>query len=176
MLSDPVATTRRWIERIVIGLNLCPFARRVFDGEMIRYSVSDAKSTDQLRIDLERELRDLSATSSVETTILIHPFVLQDFLDYNDFLSEADELLASLGLIGVIQIASFHPDYRFAGTEHDAVENFTNRSPHPMLHLLREESVSKVADDPEFLAEIPNRNIALLRSLGRANIENLLSE
>ena len=176
MPSDPIRETRRWIETIVIGLNLCPFARRVFDGELIRYCVSDAKSRAELLIDLERELQNLAATpiNGIETSILIHPRVLQDFLDYNDFLSEADELLASLDLTGVVQIASFHPDYQFAGTDSDAVENFTNRSPYPMLHLLREESVSKFAGDPEFLAGIPNRNISLLRGLGRVALQNIL--
>ena len=178
MPSDPVAETRRWIERIVIGLNLCPFARRVFAGDLIRYTVSEAEGTTELLGDLERELRNLTAMpiDAVETSILIHPHVLQDFLDYNDFLGAADGLLTSLGLVGVIQIASFHPDYRFTGTKPDAVENFTNRSPHPMLHLLREESITKVAGDPEFLAGIPNRNISYLRSLGQTKLQKLLAE
>lgn len=177
MPSDPIRETRRWIEAIVIGLNLCPFARRVSEGETIRYAVSDAANTDSLRRDLTRELRLLIAEpiDLIETTILIHPRVLQDFLDYNDFLGEADAVLAELELTGIIQIASFHPMYQFAGTKPDAVENCTNRSPYPMLHLLREESITKVARDPAFLEGIPKRNVATLRKLGRANVMRLQS-
>ena len=178
MPRDPVSETRRWIERIVMGLNLCPFARRVFDAGKIRYAVSAATGEDELLVDLEGELLALSAASpqDVETTILIHPFALIEFLDYNDFLSVAQELLASLDLTGVIQLASFHPQYRFAGTNPDAVENFTNRSPYPMLHLLREASITKVAGDAEFLAGIPERNLATLRALGRSGIDRLIAE
>ena len=177
-MSDPIAETRRWIERIVIGLNLCPFARRVFDGDKIRFVVSGAEDTEALTADLERELHHLAAEpiESVETTILIHPSVLQHFPDYNDFVSDAEELLESLDLAGVIQIASFHPQYRFAGTEADAVENHTNRSPHPMLHLLREASITRVAGDPAFLEGIPQRNIAVLRQLGMAKLRALLRD
>lgn len=176
MPSDPVGETRRWIETFVIGLNLCPFARKVFVDDTIRYTVSAATETEQLRSDLTRELRHLvdRPISEIETAILIHPGVLQDFLDYNDFLSDADELLESLGLTGVVQIASFHPQYRFAGTPPDAVENYTNRSPYPMLHLLREESITKVASDPAALDAIPVRNIETLRALGRKKIAKLL--
>ena len=175
-MSDPIAETRRWIERIVIGLNLCPFARRVFEGDKIRYVLSDAADTDALLADLKDELRRLVAEpiGVVETTILIHPHVLQDFLDYNDFLGRADERLDALDLSGVIQIASFHPQYRFAGTKPDAVENSTNRSPFPMLHLLREESVSRVAGDAEFLEAIPANNIETLRKLGLRELQRLI--
>jgi hypothetical protein len=175
-MSDPIAATRRWIENIVIGLNLCPFAGRVFREEMIRYAISEAADSDALLDDLARELKSLVAEpiEQVETAILIHPHVLQDFLDYNDFLARADELLEELDLVGVIQIASFHPNYRFAGTNAGDVENFTNRSPYPMLHLLREESITNVADDPAFLEGIPQRNIAVLRALGVTKMEERL--
>ncbi len=174
-MSDPISETRRWIEAIVIGLNLCPFARRVFEGGKIRFAVSEATDTQALLVDLEGELRRLVAEpiDEVETAILIHPYVLQDFLDYNDFLGEADHRLKTLGLAGVVQIAGFHPQYRFAGTKPGAVENFTNRSPYPMLHLLREESVTKVVGDPEFLDGIPRRNVAMLRALGMARFQKL---
>ena len=173
--SDIIAETRRWIEAIVIGLNLCPFAHRVFREEKIRYGVSEAADTTALLADLEAELRRLISepVERVETAILIHPHVLQDFLDYNDFLGSADALLEDLGLVGVVQIASFHPDYRFAGTKADAIENHTNRSPHPMLHLLREESVSAVSGDPAFLEGIPQRNIGALRALGLRKLKAL---
>src|SRR5207249_2406962 len=119
-------------------------ARRVFQGEKIRYAVSGATDEKALLEDLAGELQMLAAApvESVETTLLIHPLALGDFLDYNDFLGVAERLVKDLGLRGVIQLASFHPDYRFADADPDAVENYTNRSPHPMLHLLREESVS----------------------------------
>lgn len=167
-----IAATQRWIETMVIGLNLCPFAQRVFQAGKIRYVVSIATSEKALLMDLTRELQSLAAVpiSAVETTLLIHPHVLNDFLDYNDFLDPAESRLAQLGLDGVIQLASFHPDYQFSGTEPDAVENFTNRSPFPMLHLLREESISNIAADPDELLAIPERNIETLTSLGREQI------
>jgi hypothetical protein len=168
--------TRSWISDVVIGLNLCPFARRVFDASLIRYVVTDATDAHTLREALTHELRTLAATPAerVETSILIHPHALADFLDYNDFVADADILIAELELEGVIQIASFHPQYRFAGTRPDGVENYTNRSPFPMLHLLREDSISKVNDDPEKLADIPQRNIETLRRLGLAKMQAML--
>lgn len=170
--------TRRWISSLVIGLNLCPFARRVFDADLIRCVVTEAEDETALLEDLSRELRALASTtpSKVETTLLIHPRVLRDFLDYNDFLDRAEGLLADLGLEGVIQIASFHPQYQFADADADAVENYTNRSPYPMLHLLREESVSQVARDTDEMLEIPRRNIETLRGLGREKIREILKQ
>jgi uncharacterized protein len=167
-----IAHTRRWIAAMVIGLNLCPFARRVFEGDKIRYVVSNAPDETALLADLTGELQTLAAApiDAIETTLLIHPCVLADFLDYNDFLDRAEQRIEDLGLDGVIQLASFHPAYRFADTTPDAAENYTNRSPYPMLHLLREESISAVADDEDEQLEIPERNIATLRALGRAKI------
>jgi hypothetical protein len=168
--------TRRWISAMVIQLNLCPFARRVFEADTIRYVVSQAQDENTLLEDLAGELTSLAdaAQSQVETTLLIHPRVLSDFLAYNDFLDRAELRLAELGLDGVIQIASFHPGYQFAGTRPDAVENYTNRSPYPMLHLLRENSITAVAGD-ELLA-IPERNIETLKSLGREEILKILAK
>jgi hypothetical protein len=167
--------TRRWIANVVIGLNLCPFARRVFDAGSIRYVVSKAADAQALLADLTTELRTLASTpiETVETTLLIHPHVLGDFLDYNDFLGGADACIADLGLEGVVQIASFHPLYRFAESLADGVENYTNRSPYPMLHLLREASVSAVAGDAEEMAKIPSRNVETLRRLGLEGIREL---
>jgi uncharacterized protein len=167
---DVTEHTRAWISSMVIGLNLCPFAQRVFDGNKIRYHVSEATSEATLLKDLGDELKVLAESSSIETTLLIHPHVLADFLDYNDFLESAEQLLVDRGFEGVIQIASFHPAYRFADTDADAVENYTNRSPYPMLHLLREDSIFAVADDEERLLEIPQRNIETLRAIGRDKI------
>jgi uncharacterized protein len=175
--EEVIAVTRRWIAGVVIELNLCPFARRVFEDERIQYVVTWADSADMLLRDLTQELNSLTAApmSSVETTLLIHPNVLPDFLDYNDFLDRVDEQIEELGLRGTLQVASFHPDYRFADTETDAVENYTNRSPFPMLHLLREDSITALGIGAEELLEIPTRNIATLRGLGREQIDQKLA-
>ena len=164
--------TRRWISSMVIGLNLCPFAERVFQEDKIRYVVSDAQDEKALLKDLAGELKALvcSPIGSIETTLLIHPLAFENFLDYLELLGAGERLAADLGLRGTIQIASFHPNYQFAGTDLDAVENYTNRSPYPMLHLLREESISAVAGDPNELLEIPQRNIETLTGLGREKI------
>jgi hypothetical protein len=163
-----IAATRAWIERAVVGLNLCPFAKTVYVRDQVRFVVSEARTAGALLDDLEAELRSLSHTApeAVDTTLLIHPHVLNDFLDYNDLLDVADATVERLGLAGVIQVASFHPDYQFAGTAPDDVTNFTNRAPYPILHLLREASVdSAVAAFPE--AElIYQRNIDTMRRLG----------
>jgi hypothetical protein len=165
-----IDATRRWVAAVVVGLNLCPFARRVTEAGLVRYAVTGATQPQALLEDLSRELAALASAprSEVETTLLIHPRALPDYLDYNDFLADADRLVRRLGLRGVIQVAGFHPGYQFAGTAPDAAENYTNRSPHPMLHLLREESVTEVAGDPAALAAIPLRNVETLRRLGRA--------
>jgi uncharacterized protein len=171
MTANPVAiiaATKQWIERAVIGLDLCPFARAVHLQGRIRYVVSAAASPEELLADLRGELQALAAAdpAETETTLLVHPDALADFLDYNDFLGVADEAVARLGLTGILQIASFHPRYRFAGTGLDDIENYTNRSPYPMLHLLREASVERaVAAFPE-AAGIYEKNIATLRRLG----------
>jgi hypothetical protein len=164
--------TRRWIAAMVIDLNLCPFARRVFEADKIRYVVTLANDEKTLLNDLSGELKALAIVSSalVETTLLIHPRVLENFVAYNDFLDVGEQRVRDLGLRGVLQIASFHPHYQFAGTDAGAVENYTNRSPYPMLHLLREDSIAAVASDPRELLEIPERNIQTLRNLGRKKI------
>jgi uncharacterized protein len=163
-----VAATRRWLEAAVIGLNLCPFARAVHIRNQIRYTVSAATAPEALLADLIAELQALVAAppEQIETTLLIHPDVLTDFLDYNYFLGVAEATVADLGLEGVIQIASFHPRYQFAGTAEDDIENYTNRSPYPLLHLLREASVERaVAAFPD-AAEIYEKNIETMRALG----------
>jgi hypothetical protein len=165
---DPLATTRHWLETAVIGLNLCPFAKAVHSKERIRWVLSPATDTEALLQDLLRELQFLSEADpdQVDTTLLVHPGVLGDFMDYNDFLDIADAALAELDLEGVLQIASFHPDYQFAGTEPDDIENCTNRSPYPTLHLLREASIdAAVAAFPQAEA-IFERNQETLRQLG----------
>jgi hypothetical protein len=163
-----IDTTKAWLEKAVIGLNLCPFAKAVHVKNQIRYTVTAARTVQQLQADLAMELQLLDAANpdSIDTTLLIHPHALTDFLDYNDFLDTADETVALLGLEGTIQVASFHPDYRFAGSGANDIENHTNRSPYPMLHLLRESSVERaVAAFPD-AEEIVERNMETLRRLG----------
>lgn len=165
---DAIAATRHWLERVVIGLNLCPFAKAVHLKRQIRWVESTARDAESLLADLVRELRFLAAADpdAVETTLLIHPHALSDFLDYNDFLDVADAAVEQLGLDGVLQVASFHPDYQFEGTDRDDVGNLSNRSPYPTLHLLREDSIDRaVAAFPE-AATIYERNIETLRRLG----------
>ncbi|GAB2508155.1 DUF1415 domain-containing protein [Lysobacter humi (ex Lee et al. 2017)] len=175
---EVVAATRRWLERAVIGLGLCPFAKAVHVKGQVRYVVSAATETDALRDDLEAELLRLRDTppDAVDTTLLIHPHVLGDFLDYNDFLGEADALVGRLGLEGEIQVASFHPDYVFAGEPPNDPSNLTNRAPFPILHLLREASIDRaVAAFPDADA-IVNRNIETMRRLGAAAYRGLLRD
>jgi hypothetical protein len=127
--SKIINPVRHWVETLVVGLNLCPFAKRELVQNRVRFAVTDAVTEEQLLLDLQAELELLNSGEVVETTLLIHPKVLQDFYNYNQFLSHADSLLMEMGLVGVYQIASFHPDYQFGGTEPDDVENYTNRSP-----------------------------------------------
>lgn len=166
----PLDATREWLERAVIGLNLCPFAKAVHLKAQIRWVESPARDAEALLQDLVHELQHLAAADpeALETTLLVHPQVLQDFGDYNDFLDVADAALQALGLEGTLQVASFHPHYRFEGTEEDDVGNCTNRSPHPTLHLLREASIERaVAAFPD-AALIYERNIETLQRLGPA--------
>ena len=172
------AAMRRWLERAVIGLNLCPFAKAVYTRDQVRIVVSDADNIDDLREELGEEMLRLRDTlaDEIDTTLLVLPHVLGDFLDYNDFLDEADGLLEALELDGVLQVASFHPDYQFAGTEFDDAGNNTNRAPYPVLHLLREESIDRaVAAYPEPDAII-DRNIRTMETLGNDGYRNLLAE
>ena len=170
-----IAETTRWIERAVIGLNLCPFAKAVHAKRQIRFAVCLADSSDALLVALCDELQTLNTTDATvtDTTLLIHPNALTDFLDYNAFLGVADAALLELDLEGVIQIASFHPRYQFADTAEDDISNFTNRSPYPTLHLLRETSVTRaVAAFPE-AADIFEKNIETMTKLGHAGWDEL---
>ncbi len=169
-LSDEavVAATRAWLEKAVIGLNLCPFAKAVHVKRQIRWVVSHAETEEALLEDLLHELQLLAAAdpADIDTTLLIHPRVLGDFLDYNDFLDIADAAVEELGLEGVLQVASFHPHYQFADSDPDDMGNFSNRAPYPTLHLLREDSVDKaVAAFPD-ADRIYEANIDALRKLG----------
>ena len=166
--EEVVTATRTWLERAVIGLNLCPFAKPVHLNNLIRYFVSDARSLARLREDLMAELRALDAAdpAQCETTLLIHPHVLADFSDYNEFLEQADDAVSELGFEGVIQVASFHPRYQFEDAGPDDIENYTNRSPYPMLHLLRESSVERAVTTYPDTTAIYRRNIETLHRLG----------
>ncbi len=159
---------RTWLEKAVIGLNLCPFAKAVHVRNQIRYVVSKARTEEQLAAELRAELRTLQAAdpAEIETTLLIHPWVLGDFLDYNAFLAEAEAVVAELGLDGEIQVASFHPRFQFAGTEPDDITNCTNRAPYPTLHLLREASVERALESFPEPEKIYEANIETMRTLG----------
>jgi len=169
---------RRWLERAVIGLNLCPFAKAVYAKQQVRIVVSDASTPRALLAELGEELALLRDTpaETIDTTLLVHPQVLGDFLAYNDFLDQADALVEAMELDGVLQVASFHPQYQFADSAPDDVENLTNRAPHPILHLLREASVDRAVEaypDPDAIVQ---RNIATVRALGFEGWRALLDE
>lgn len=170
-----IATTRDWVEKAVIGLNLCPFAKAVQVKNQIRYTVSAAQTKEQLLTDFIQELQLLSATdpAALDTILLIHPSVLTDFLEYNDFLDVAEATIEDLGFEGEFQIASFHPEYQFADAGPDDIENYTNRSPFPILHLLREASIDRAVDAFPNAEEIYERNMETLRRLGRHGWEQL---
>ena len=170
-----IAAMREWIEKAVIGLNLCPFAKAVYVKNQVRYVVSRALHLDGLLEDLDRELDFLAAADpdAIDTTLLIHPMLLPDFLDFNDFMQLAEAAVDEHGLDGVIQIASFHPHFQFEGTEPDDIGNYTNRAPFPTLHLLREASIARaVAAFPE-AETIYERNIETLEKLGHAGWDAL---
>ena len=175
---DPLADTRRWLERAVIGLNLCPFAKAVFVKQQVRFVLSDASTPEALLEQLAEELLLLRDTpvEEIDTTLIVHPDVLQDFLDYNDFLDNADAAVEALGLEGVLQVASFHPAYQFAGTAPDDIGNYSNRSPYPTLHLLREDSVSRAVDAFPEADQIVGRNVETLEKLGIAGWQKVFEQ
>jgi len=166
--DEVIATTQHWLTRAVIGLNLCPFAKSVHVKGQIRYVVSEARSVEDVVVELADELRLLheSDPEAIDTTLFITPDAFADFHDYNDALFFADRLLNEMGLAGDLQIASFHPHYQFEGTAPNDIDNYTNRAPFPIFHLLREASIDRaVAAFPD-AADIYERNIETLRRLG----------
>ena len=175
--ADVLAATKAWLEKAVIGLNLCPFAKSVHVKDQIRYVVSEAATPQDLLEELVQELQLLAEIdiNEVETTLLIHPQVLQDFDDYNAFLDIAEEALTQLELDGVLQVASFHPDYQFDGTEPDDISNYTNRSPYPTLHLIREESIDRAVEAYPEAETIYERNIEVLQRMGHEGWKKLFS-
>lgn len=170
------SAVQRWVENVVVGLDLCPFAKRELLNNRVRFVVTEATAIEQLLDALVTELTLLSTDASVETTLLIHPDVLQDFLDYNQFLDAVDELLVQMGLEGQFQIASFHPQYQFADTAVDDAENYSNRSPYPVLHVLREESLERAIAAYPDVNDIPQRNIEKMNSLGSEHLRMLLKQ
>jgi uncharacterized protein len=163
-----IAATQAWVERAVIGLNLCPFAKSVHVKKQIRYVVSEATTPEALLTDFIRELELLAEANpeKIEMTLFIHPYVLTDFLDYNDFLDVVDGTLEELELDGILQIATMHPQYQFADTEPDDITNYTNRSPYPTLHLLREASIEQAVAGYPDAEKIFDRNIETMRRIG----------
>jgi hypothetical protein len=176
--APELAATRRWLERAVIGLNLCPFAKAVHAKQQVRFVLSDAELEDDLLEELAEELLRLRDTPAdeIDTTLLVHPRVLTDFLDYNDFLDRVDALIEALDLDGVLQVASFHPDYQFADSDADDPGNGTNRAPYPTLHLLREDSLDRAIaayPDPDVIVQ---RNLETMEKLGLDGLRRLLDD
>ncbi len=163
-----INATRNWLEKAVIGLNLCPFAKAVHVKQQIRYVVSEATAPEQLLEELLNELRLLQDTPAekIDTTLLIHPYLFNDFLDFNDFFDTVDIAVAEPEFNDEFQVATLHPQYQFAGTQIDDIENYTNRAPYPTLHLLREASVDKAVDAFPDADLIPERNIETMQKLG----------
>ncbi|MEI2414770.1 DUF1415 domain-containing protein [Orrella sp. JC864] len=170
--------TRQWLERAVIGLNLCPFAKSVHAKQQIRYVVSAARTGQQVLADLHALLESVAQADpeAVDTALLILPHALADFMDYNDFLDVADELLERMELDGILQIASFHPQYQFAGSQPDDIENYTNRSPYPILHVLREASLDRAIEAYPDASQVYLRNQETLRKLGHEGWRRLMRD
>lgn len=170
-----IALTRRWLEKSVIGLNLCPFAAGPYREDRVRFVVSEQRTASGLVEDLRSELLTLQAADPHhrETTLIVHPWVLTDFVEYNEFLEVCEATVRDLGLEGELQVASFHPQYQFADTQPDDISNYTNRSPFPMLHLLREASVERAVAAAGDTDEIYRHNIRTLRRLGHSGWQRL---
>ena len=173
-----ILNKKNWLEKAVIGLNLCPFAKAVHVKQQIRYVVTNVIELHELVDVVQAELEFLleANPNEVETTLLIMPNVLSDFLDFNDFLDVADNLLSELDAQGIVQIASFHPLYQFAGTKTDDIENYTNRAPYPTLHLLRETSIDRAVESYPDTDDIFQKNIATLAQLGLRGWQALMAE
>ena len=173
-----IAQTRCWLENVVLKHNLCPFAHKPFKAGQIRLTVTDSARPEFLLEDLQQELELLRSTpvEQIETTLLIHPNTLENFLDYNDFLDIVEHLLSEEGYEGEFQVASFHPEYQFADTEADDAENYTNRSPWPMLHLIREASLEQAIAHYPDVDNIPERNIQTMNKLGTAQHQSVLAQ
>ena len=165
-----IEDTQAWLTRAVVGLNLCPFAKAVMAKGQVRYVVTELTEPEQVLKLLQTEMQTLvdADPDTLDTTLLIAPYLLPDFLDFNEFLFDCEAVLQAMDLEGALQIADFHPNYQFAGTAPEDVENRTNQSPYPTLHLLREDSVTRAVQAFPDAALIYERNTALLREMGVA--------
>ncbi|MCX7099109.1 MAG: DUF1415 domain-containing protein [Methylococcales bacterium] len=172
---QPLASTQAWLKSIIIGLSICPFAQREVERGSVRFSVNHDTDIEACLLDLLKECDRLNIDASIETTLLIYGAAFTAFDDYLDFLELAEAVLLDQDYEGVYQLASFHPDYCFEGAKQDDPANYTNRSPYPMLHLLRESSLERVIDGYPDTAAIPQRNIELTRGLGLAKMQALLA-
>ena len=170
-----IEDTQKWLLQAVVGLNLCPFAKAVVVKDRVRYRVCASPEPAQVLAMLREELHHLVEADPrmLDTTLLMAPNALPDFLDFNDFLADCDAVLTDLELDGVLQVADFHPHYQFGGTEADDISNYTNRAPYPTLHLLREASIDAALEAYPDASLIFERNIAVLNQLGPAGWEAL---
>lgn len=173
-MKEIINSVRQWLEVVVLEFNLCPFAKRELVNDHVHFCVTQATTEEQLLESLEEQLNLLNNDTSIETSLLIHPYVLQDFYDYNQFLSLADGLLVEMNLEGIYQIASFHPGYQFSDTSINDAENYTNRSPYPLLHLLREDSLERAIKSHANVDQIALRNIELMNRLGTHKLKSIL--
>lgn len=176
--ANVVAETHHWLTQAVIGLNLCPFAKAVQVKDQIRFAVSDATDAEGVLTDLQDELALLAEADpeKIDTTLLIIPDALDDFLEFNDFEDLSDRLLKRMRLVGELQVATFHPQFQFADTQPDDIENYTNRSPYPILHLLREDSIDRAVESFPDAAEIYEKNIDTMQRLGLEGWKRLMSK
>ncbi|MEH6446428.1 MAG: DUF1415 domain-containing protein [Oceanospirillaceae bacterium] len=176
--QQQLESSQQWVEKIVVGLNLCPFAKPVIKANGLRYALTQSVVRDELIAFFLAELELISNANelTIATSLVIYPNALGDFYDYLDFVAQCEELLAQAGLNAEFQIASFHPDYQFAGVSEDDVSHWTNRSPFPMLHLIREAQMSRVLANHPNPDSIPERNIELLREMGKKAILQLTAK
>ncbi|NRP36408.1 MULTISPECIES: DUF1415 domain-containing protein [unclassified Marinobacterium] len=173
--NEVIKSTQHWVDKIVVGLNLCPFAKKSIDQNQLRYLVYTGDDIESITQLLVEELERLVNDKSIETTLLIHPNFTKDFDAYLDYLAGVDELIDALGYSGVFQVAGFHPDYQFDGVAEIDPANHTNRSPYPMMHLLREASVAWAVETHPDIDSVPERNVELLREMGEKGIQELIS-
>lgn len=166
----------QWFEKVVLGLNLCPFAAQPYREGRIRFELCTAKDDETCLMDIYRALSILDETPRIETLLLICPFHLLDFADYNQFLQLADDLVEQQGWSGTYQVASFHPHYKFVDVPADDLSNWTNRSPYPVFHLLREASLARAIDSHKDVASIPVQNIQRMKNLDEYQLEQVFSE
>ena len=178
MSEQIINRTKKWINTFVIGYNLCPFARKVQLQNRIEYIVNESSDLSLLMTAFLENVQLLSRipAEKIDTSLFIVPNALEDFEEYLDFVATAEDLVIELGFEGIFQIATFHPKYQFAGTKIDDIENYTNRSPFPMLHILREESLTKALENYEQPELIPQRNIATMKQLGVEYLNNRVIE